>query len=295
MPIAGSSADRGATLEIARAAEAAGFDGLAYTDHPAPSRKWLAAGGHETYDPFAALAFCAAATTTVRLLTYLAVLPYRNPLLLAKTVATVDRLSDGRLTLVVGSGYLRSEFSALGRSFDDRNSLVDEAVGVLTRLWQDDGFSHDGSDFKAIDVASRPGPVQLPHPPIWFGGNSKASRERAARHGDGWAPLFASGAFAQTVRTPSISSLDDLAEGIADLRQRAAAAGRKPDAVGVQVDVGDHGSALADPGSFTERLRDLRALGVTDLMTRPVRDAKPDAVVEGVMAVAALVEQARQR
>lgn len=292
MPIAQGCGDRDATLRLALAAEDAGFDGLAYTDHPAPSRKWLERGGHETFDPFAALAFCAAATTRVRLLTYLAVLPYRNPLLLAKTVATVDRLSAGRLTLVVGSGYLRSEFAALGRSFDDRNALVDETLDVLTRVWTVDRFAHQGSDFKAIDVACEPGPIQLPHPPIWIGGNSQMSRARAARHAVGWAPLFASGAFAETVRTASIASLDDLRDGIADLRQRTVDAGRDPDTVSVQVDVGDLDAALAEPDAFADRLRELGCLGVTDAMLRTARGAGSAEAIDALERSAPLLDRA---
>src|SRR5215204_4015316 len=105
VPLRGAAAEPESIVHLVQALERAGFDGLGFTDHPAPSRKWLATGGHPSYDPFAALAFCAAVTSRIRLMTYLAVLPYRNPMLMAKSVATVDRLSGGRLTLVVGSGY----------------------------------------------------------------------------------------------------------------------------------------------------------------------------------------------
>lgn len=292
MPIAHGCGERDATLEVATAVEAAGFAGLAYTDHPAPSRKWLDGGGHLTFDPFAALSFCAAATSRVRLLTYLAVLPYRNPLLLAKAVATVDRLSAGRLTLVVGTGYLRSEFAALGRSFDDRNALVDESLDVLTSVWTVDRFDHHGRDFQALGVASEPRPVQLPHPPIWIGGNSQKSRARAARCGAGWAPLFAAGTFAATVRTASISSLEDLRAGIVDLRDRTEAAGRDPDAMGVQVDVGDVDDALGDPAAFVGQLRDLGRIGVTDVMLRANRHAEAGRVVESIRRMVPLLARA---
>ena len=89
------------------------------------------AGGHQTLDPFVALAFAAAVTKRLRLLTYLAVVPYRNPFLLAKAAATLDRLSGGRFILGVGSGYLKTEFFALGVDFDERNALFDEALDVL--------------------------------------------------------------------------------------------------------------------------------------------------------------------
>src|SRR4051794_11154911 len=110
-----SHADGGAWLRpenmvtFARVAEEVGIDAIALTDHPAPSKKWLDHGGHETLDPFAGLAFFAAVTSRVRLMTYLTVMPYRNPLLTARSMTTVDVVSGGRGTFVLGTGYLRSE------------------------------------------------------------------------------------------------------------------------------------------------------------------------------------------
>ena len=89
MSVRGEAAEPLAIVATVQAAERAGFDMVGYTDHPAPSKKWLSSGGHPTYDPFGALCFVAGVTTKIRLMTYLAVLPYRNPLLLAKSVATV--------------------------------------------------------------------------------------------------------------------------------------------------------------------------------------------------------------
>ena len=119
-----SDTDDGAWLdpaniaEFARVAEESGIDGIQFTDHPAPSKKWLERGGHETYEPFVALGFVAAVTHRVRVMTNLTVVPYRNPLLLAKAMTTVDLLSAGRATFVLGTGYLRSEFAALGVDFE---------------------------------------------------------------------------------------------------------------------------------------------------------------------------------
>ncbi|MYL08098.1 MAG: LLM class flavin-dependent oxidoreductase, partial [Acidimicrobiia bacterium] len=95
-----------AIAEFARAAEAAEFDSCSLTEHPLPSDRWLASGGHDALDPFVALAVAAGATTRLRLLTNLTPLPYRNPAILAKTVATLDRLSGGRAILGAGVGYL---------------------------------------------------------------------------------------------------------------------------------------------------------------------------------------------
>jgi alkanesulfonate monooxygenase SsuD/methylene tetrahydromethanopterin reductase-like flavin-dependent oxidoreductase (luciferase family) len=89
---------------FAQTAEAAGFDGIAFTDHPAPSDRWLQAGGHDALDPFAALAFIAAVTERIRLIPNIVVLPYRNPFIVAKSIATIDALSNGRFTLSAGVG-----------------------------------------------------------------------------------------------------------------------------------------------------------------------------------------------
>ena len=111
-------ATRNGMRSVLEAAEPAGFSAVGFTAHPIPSRRWLEAGGHNALDPFAALAFCAAVTEQIRLMTNVAVVPYRNPFLLAKMVATVDVLSDGRTILGAGTGYLRAEYRALGVEFD---------------------------------------------------------------------------------------------------------------------------------------------------------------------------------
>jgi len=207
--------------QVVRAAESAGFSAVAFTEHPAPSAKWLAAGGHESLDPLTALAFCAAAGSRIRLMTYLLVLPYRNPLLAAKQIATVDRLSGGRLTLIVGSGYLRSEFAALGVDFDRRGALFDEAIDVLRTVWSGAEYRHEGADFTALGVASRPTPVQLPHPPLWFGGNSRKARQRAATTGSGWAPMLVDPMVTTTARTAALTSPAELAVAVDELRELA--------------------------------------------------------------------------
>ena len=104
---------------------------FALTEHPIPGANWLAHGGHQTLDPFVGLAFAAAVTERIRLLTHLSVVPYRNPFLLAKSAATLDRCSKGRFILGIGTGYHKTEFFALGVDFDERNALFDEALEVL--------------------------------------------------------------------------------------------------------------------------------------------------------------------
>ncbi|MDN5914874.1 MAG: TIGR03619 family F420-dependent LLM class oxidoreductase [Pseudonocardia sp.] len=251
---------------FARAAEDAGFGALAFTEHPAPSSTWLERGGHASLDPLAALAFCAAATTRLRLLTYLLVLPYRNPLLLAKSIATVDQLSGGRLTIGAGSGYLRSEFGALGVDFSERGALLDEALEVLGELWSGESYTGRGRHFEARDQVSVPGPVQRPHPPVWLGGNGRNSRRRVAGSAQGWSPLLIGDEMAATTRTAALRSPAELADAIDDLREMLAAAGRDPAAVDVQVQSPQSGFP-GKPGRSLEEHRhhigELAEAGVT--------------------------------
>src|SRR4051794_22785784 len=134
---------------VAQAAEAAGYHGFGFTDHPAPSQRWLDGGGHDALDPFVAMGFAAAHTTTLRLIPNIVVLPYRNPFVVAKAGATLDLLSGGRFTLAVGAGYLKGEFAALGVDHAERNALFDESLDVLRAIWTGDDVSFEGRHFNA--------------------------------------------------------------------------------------------------------------------------------------------------
>jgi probable F420-dependent oxidoreductase len=251
---------------VAEAAEAAGFDGFGFTDHPAPTQRWLDAGGHDALDPFVAMAFAAARTTTLRLIPNIVVLPYRNPFVVAKSGATLDLLSGGRFTLAVGVGYLKREFTALGVNYDQRAELFDEALDVIRAIWTTDDVSFDGKHFTAHGITAHPRPVSEPHPPIWIGGNTGAARRRAAQKGDGWCPFPAPAALAQTARTAAIDTPARLAEGIADLRRRIDAVGRDWSKVDVVFANFDGGSPAADDfnaDAYLTGVERLAALGVT--------------------------------
>jgi len=217
--------DAGPLDEVAAAAEKAGFDAIALTEHPIPGAAWLETGGHQSLDPFVGLAFAAAATTRLRLMTNLSVAPYRNPFLLAKAAATVDKVSGGRLILGLGAGYQKSEFFALGVDAAERGALFEEALDVLPLHWKGEPFSYQGRHFNARDVIARPKPVQDPIP-IWIGGNTPAARRRAAQKGQGWLPMMAPPSVAATAQTTAINSLDELAGLIQTVKDAAAAAGR---------------------------------------------------------------------
>src|ERR1700730_12123551 len=163
---------------VASSAERAGFHGFGFTDHPAPTQRWLEAGGHDALDPFVAMGFAAARTTRLRLIPNIVVLPYRNPFIVAKAGATLDLLSDGRFTLAVGVGYLKREFAALGVDFDERNDLVDEALDVIRNLRLTDDVAYGGSHSPAGGITAPPRRASLPPPPIWIGGNTGKARQR---------------------------------------------------------------------------------------------------------------------
>lgn len=247
---------------FARAAEDAGFGGVAFTDHPAPSHKWLTAGGHDALDPFAALSYVAGVTQTLRLIPNIVVLPYRNPFVVAKAAATIDALSGGRFVLSVAAGYLRSEYRALGVDFERRNELFDEALEVLRGVWSTDEFAYEGIGFVAGGVTANPKPS---HVPIWIGGNSPLTRRRVARHGDGWNPFPAGPALARTARTRTLETLDDLAPMIDHLHRHVEAEGRDPSTIDVAFTTGRPGPAEPGfrPDDHLEALEAMAALGVT--------------------------------
>jgi probable F420-dependent oxidoreductase len=258
-----------AMTRFARAAEDSGYSSLGFTDHPAPSGKWVNSGGEGCADPFSALGFCAAVTSSIRLFTWVLVLPYRNPFLTAHQTASLDTLSGGRLTVGVGTGYLRGEFQALGVDFDNRRAAFDEAVEVLRAAWSGEEVTHQGNGFQARSTHPQPLPVQRPGPPLWVHGNSRWGRERAARYGDGWVGILATGVLAQTMRTPPIADLDELSRYIDELRTLTVEEGRPAEAVETVVS-GNWPMMDVRKGWETARLQDdvaeLAGLGVDRLV-----------------------------
>jgi len=212
--------DAGSVPEIAKAAEDAGFDGLSLTEHPAPSSTWLESGGHQSLDPFVALAAAAAVTSKLQLVTNISVVPYRNPLLLAKSAATLNRMSEGRFIMGAGAGYLKSEFFALGVDFDERNALFEEALQVMQLHWSGEPFTFEGRHFSARNIHALPAPRGA-RVPIWMGGNSDAALRRAARYADGWMPMGAPASVAKTARTPPVTTTEQLRERL-DVLERLA-------------------------------------------------------------------------
>lgn len=271
-------------MTFASTAERTGFRAAYITEHPAPTEAWRQAGGHDALDPFVALTFAAAATTELRLLTNLTVVPYRNPFLLAKAVATLDRLSGGRVTLGMGTGYLKGEYFALGVDFDERNALFDESIAVMKAAWTGEPVTHEGLHFSARDITTQPTPTADPHPPLWLGGNSKLTRRRVAEWGQGWMPLPNPAAVAKHRRSPVLETTEQLTEMLKYLHDHAASVGRTApvDVMYMCFDGGSPGTPEWNPQQHLEALHELADAGVTWLATNAVGTTRSE--VEDNMA-----------
>jgi probable F420-dependent oxidoreductase len=216
---------QGASIgDVARLVEDAGFDGFSMSEHPYPDKGWLANGGHHAFDPFVSLSFAAAATTRIRVMTYILVSGYRSPYLTAKAAASLDLFSGGRFTLGTGAGYLKSEFDALGADFGRRGALLDEAIEAWRAAWA--GHDHDGPEFGVNGHLALPPPETEGGPPIWIGGNSAAAQRRVVEVADGWMPMAASGEMAAITRARPLEDIATLGDWITQVNKRRAELGR---------------------------------------------------------------------
>lgn len=278
-----------AIMELAEAYERFGFHAAYVTDHPAPDDRWLAHGGHHALEPTVALAVAASVTSRLLLHTNVYVLAYRNPFLAAKTLATLDVVSDGRLILGVAAGYLRPEFEALGVPFDDRGERLDEVLALLPRIWAEEGVAAQGAGYSAGSVTALPRPVQTPHPPIWVGGNSLAAMRRAVHFGQGWSPFPTPAGMERAVRTAAIANAGDLQSRLTRLQQMCDEAGRSEPITTCFVPF-SLPAYLADPRARRAQLRDevgdLREMGV-DWVALAVPGESRREVLEEAEALAA--------
>jgi probable F420-dependent oxidoreductase len=231
---------------LARSAEAAGFESLWTVEHVIypdgyesaypydQSGKMMMTPDTPLPDPLIWLAFVGAATERIRLATGILILPQRNPLVLAKEVATLDRITGGRVELGIGVGWLREEFDALGVPFERRGARTDEYIAAMRALWDGDNAEHHGEfvDFERASVNPKPVHGRVP---ITVGGHSRAAAERAGRLGDGFFP-----------------GKGDIAELVDVVRQTAADAGRDPEAI--EITFGDEAVLGDDPVGAVERL-----------------------------------------
>jgi probable F420-dependent oxidoreductase len=144
------------------------------------------------YDPFVLLAALATHTKTIRLGTSVAVIPYRPPVLTAKMVATLDRVCGGRFIFGVGVGWFAEETELLGVPFKERARVTRDYVEIMKALWTQERPHVTGLHSQSSEVGFAPKPIQKPHPPLWFGGETRAALKRVVMQGDGWFPAFLS-------------------------------------------------------------------------------------------------------
>ena len=253
------------TIEaVGRMADDLGLDSVWCNDHlaipgaadgggaePAYAAAYGEQRGQHIYEPLIVLAYLAAVTRRVMLGTSVYLLPLRHPMLVARQVVSLDRLSEGRLVLGVGVGWLESEFAALGVPYRERGRRTDEAIAVLKT-----SCGADGADFL-------PKPVQRPHPPLWIGGRSAAAVRRAARSGDAW--------------HPSHLTTEELRRRIPELHAECERAGRSPDDVRVTTrrklvrgasagDVETDRVLQGDAGAIAATVAELEQIGVAHLV-----------------------------
>ena len=177
-----------AIVAAAKKAEEVGFDAIFVNDHIIVDSSSRAAPWTNVYDPFVAMSFIAAHTTRIGVGVSVLIMPYRNPVATAKSLATIDRMSGGRLIAGVGAGWNEAEFAALGVPFHERGARTNEYLRVWQACWAPGKVSFAGRFFSFSDMHVSPKPVQQPHPPIWIGGASDAALRRAARFAAIWQP-----------------------------------------------------------------------------------------------------------
>lgn len=255
-----------AVAEVAAAVDRLGFNAALVTDHPCPTGRWLDAGGHHAQDPFVMLSLIAGQTKRVRLQTGILVLPYRNPFITARAVSSLDVFSGGRVTLSVGAGYLKGEYRALNADFDNRNDVMDEYILAMKAAWTNDEFTFKGSNYEALGNRILPRPIQTPHPPIYIGGNAKRAIRRAVEFADGWNPFFTPAAISSTSRTTAMSTVEDLKQGVAYMRQHCETFGRETPPEIILASINQIGEILS-PQQMLDRMGEYAELGVTTVAT----------------------------
>ncbi len=186
----GPNANPATAMKVAQAAEAAGLESLWTGEHvvlPDPQAPPSPTPPETPFlDPAVSLAFLAGGTKTIRLGTGIIILPQRNPVVLAKEMASVDVVSNGRLIFGVGIGYLKPEFDAIGAPFEHKGSRTVDFLGAMRALWTMEKPAYEGRFVRFSGIQAFPRPVQQPHPPIVMGGHTPAAFQRAVQHADGW-------------------------------------------------------------------------------------------------------------
>jgi probable F420-dependent oxidoreductase len=238
LPSRGPLARVDVLTRLARTADALGFSVVTISDHivlptrssapyPYDSTGAFPGGAQQPYlEPIPTAAWLLAVTRRLRVGISVLVVPYRNPVVTAKQLATIDAMSGGRLIVGAGVGWWPEEFEALAApAFAERGAVTDEYLRLMKTLWTEDDPRFDGKHYRLADVTMLPKPVQKPHPPIWIGGHTEPALRRTALLGDAWHPIG--------LRGPAGLAPEELAEKVARIRTLARAAGRDPAAIRV--------------------------------------------------------------
>lgn len=289
---------RAAYEQAAGAAERLGYDFIAVNDHVvvpsgiasnypySETGAWEAAESGHCFDQLATLSFLAGCTKRLRLMSSVMVVPHRHPVLAAKMIATADVLSEGRIILGIGAGWMKEEFDVLEAPFEGRGQATDEYIEAMKALWTEALPSYEGKFVAFDDVLFSPKPSQKPHPPIWVGGESKPAMRRAVRLGDGWYPGSVNPA-------RRLDTIERLKASIAEIRGMCETEGRDPATLGlgftVQTPVAwspvmADGARRLFTGSAADMAEDtarLAALGISHVGLRLQADTLP-ATVEAI-------------
>jgi probable F420-dependent oxidoreductase len=276
---------------FARRAAELGYAHLAVPDHvivprSIDSRYPYSASGEfpgalsgACFDQFTLLAFVAAINSQARLLTSVTVIPHRGAVHTAKTVSTIDVLSQGRMILGVGAGWMKEEFEALGAPpFEARGQVTDEYLQAFKLLWTEDDPRFEGEHVRFANISFLPKPVQKPHPPIWVGGESPAALRRTVRYGDTWFPIGNNPRHA-------LDTVARFAQGCDGLRVVAEKHNRDPQSIGLaffanwfdenktlEARNGERHILTGSAEQVAEDIRGLADLGVRDLTLNFQRD-----------------------
>lgn len=265
-------------VDIAVAAENMGIDSIWVSDHVVMPERHLGSFSEVFYDPFMLLSNIAAATTKIKLGTSVIILPYRNPVVVAKMIATLDQLSDGRVIFGIGPGWMREEYEALSVPYEKRGARTNEYLSAIKELWVNDDPEFEGEFCSFSNIKFYPKPKQDPHPPIFIAGASEYAIKRSVEYGDGWQPTWV--------------SPEDVKEGISKLEQLAYQKGKDLSnftySVRNRLDIADIGSSEGseenDPpfllrGSvdeITKTIKQYDEIGVTHMVLDPVAQSLDD-------------------
>ena len=254
----------------------------------------------ECLEQLTMMSYIAGITNNIRILSSVMVVPHRNPVHAAKTIATIDVLSNGRVTIGCGAGWMEEEFEAIGTEpFKERGKVTDEYLSIFKELWTKDNPSFKGNYSSFSNVKFEPKPIQKPHPPLWIGGESPAAKRRAVQLGDGWFPIGANPNF-------PLNTAQKYLSGLSSLKQVSAEHDRDPETL----DLGfwsnwDHevldrktpqeGERHIMTGGTSSIVDDIGSLNEAGVEIFMFQLAKPDSVEETIDSIQRFSETVLQR